>query len=71
MNQHFINIKVDRKEILDLDGIYMQAVTAKIGSDGWPMPVFLAPDLKPFFGRAYFPPVLLVYLSCDIYFKWI
>ncbi len=57
MNEHFINIKVDREERPDIDGIYMQAVTAMTGSGGWPMSVFLAPDLKPFYAGTYFPPV--------------
>jgi uncharacterized protein len=57
MNEHFINIKVDREERPDLDGIYMQVVVAKTGSGGWPMSIFLAPDLKPFFAGTYFPPV--------------
>ncbi len=57
MNEHFINIKVDREERPDLDGIYMQVVVAMTGSGGWPMSIFLAPDLKPFFAGTYFPPV--------------
>ena len=57
MNEHFINIKVDREERPDIDGIYMQAVVAMTGSGGWPMSVFLAPDLKPFYAGTYFPPV--------------
>jgi len=57
MNEHFINIKVDREERPDLDGIYMQAVQAMTGSGGWPMSVFLTPDLKPFYAGTYFPPV--------------
>ena len=57
MNEHFINIKVDREERPDIDGIYMQAVIAMTGSGGWPMSVFLAPDLKPFYAGTYFPPV--------------
>jgi uncharacterized protein YyaL (SSP411 family) len=57
MNEHFICIKVDREERPDLDGIYMQAVTALTGSGGWPMSVFLTPDLRPFYGGTYFPPV--------------
>ncbi|MFN8382542.1 MAG: thioredoxin domain-containing protein [Anaerolineales bacterium] len=57
MNEHFINIKVDREERPDLDGIYMQAVIAMTGSGGWPMSVFLTPDLKPFYAGTYFPPV--------------
>src|SRR5512139_1456399 len=57
LNQNFINIKVDREERLDLDGIYMQAVVALTGQGGWPMSVFLTPDLQPFYGGTYFPPV--------------
>ena len=56
MNELFVNIKVDREERPDLDQIYMNAVTAMTGSGGWPMSVFLTPDLKPFFGGTYFPP---------------
>ncbi len=56
MNEHFINIKVDREERPDLDQIYMSAVTAMTGHGGWPMSVFLTPDLEPFFGGTYFPP---------------
>jgi len=57
MNEHFINIKVDREERPDIDGIYMQAVIAMTGSGGWPMSVFLSSDLKPFYCGTYFPPV--------------
>ncbi len=57
MNEHFINIKVDREERPDLDAIYMQATTAMTGSGGWPMSVFLTPDLRPFYAGTYFPPV--------------
>jgi uncharacterized protein YyaL (SSP411 family) len=57
MNEHFVNIKVDREERPDLDTIYMQVTVAMTGSGGWPMSVFLAPDLKPFYAGTYFPPV--------------
>ena len=57
MNQFFINIKIDREERPDVDHIYMDAVQAMTGSGGWPLNVFLTPDLKPFFGGTYFPPV--------------
>ena len=57
MNEHFINIKVDREERPDLDDIYMSAVVAMTGQGGWPMSVFLTPDQQPFFGGTYFPPV--------------
>jgi uncharacterized protein YyaL (SSP411 family) len=56
MNERFINIKVDREERPDLDQIYMSAVQAMTGHGGWPMSVFLTPDLEPFFGGTYFPP---------------
>lgn len=57
MNDHFINIKIDREERPDLDHIYMDAVQAMSGSGGWPLNVFLTPDKKPFYGGTYFPPV--------------
>jgi uncharacterized protein YyaL (SSP411 family) len=57
MNADFVNIKVDREERPDLDEIYMKAVTALSGGGGWPMSVFLTPELEPFFGGTYFPPV--------------
>ncbi len=57
MNEHFINIKIDREERPDLDHIYMDAVTAMTGSGGWPLNVFLTPKGKPFYGGTYFPPV--------------
>jgi uncharacterized protein len=56
MNEHFVNIKVDREERPDLDQIYMSAVMAITGHGGWPMSVFLTPQCKPFFGGTYFPP---------------
>jgi uncharacterized protein YyaL (SSP411 family) len=56
MNAHFVNIKVDREERPDLDSIYMSATVSMTGSGGWPMSVFLTPDLKPFYAGTYFPP---------------
>jgi len=56
MNNNFISIKVDREERPDIDQVYMTFVQATTGSGGWPMTVFLTPDLKPFFGGTYFPP---------------
>src|SRR6267154_2622971 len=56
MNDHFINIKIDREERPDLDHIYMDAVQAIAGSGGWPLNVFLNPEGKPFYGGTYFPP---------------
>lgn len=57
MNQYFINIKIDREERPDLDHVYMDAVQTITGSGGWPLNVFLTPELKPFYGGTYFPPV--------------
>ncbi|HYF65143.1 MAG TPA: thioredoxin domain-containing protein, partial [Herpetosiphonaceae bacterium] len=56
MNEHFINIKVDREERPDIDSIYMAAVQAMTRHGGWPMTVFLTPDGAPFYGGTYFPP---------------
>jgi uncharacterized protein YyaL (SSP411 family) len=56
LNEHFVSIKVDREERPDLDQIYMNAVQIMTGRGGWPMSVFLTPDLKPFYGGTYWPP---------------
>jgi uncharacterized protein YyaL (SSP411 family) len=56
LNDHFVSIKVDREERPDLDQIYMAFVQRATGHGGWPMSVFLTPDLQPFFGGTYFPP---------------
>jgi len=56
MNEYFVCIKVDREERPDLDEVYMSAVQAMTGSGGWPMSVFLTPDLQPYYGGTYFPP---------------
>jgi uncharacterized protein YyaL (SSP411 family) len=56
LNRHFVSIKVDREERPDVDRVYMMFVQATTGSGGWPMSVWLTPDLKPFFGGTYFPP---------------
>jgi uncharacterized protein YyaL (SSP411 family) len=56
LNAHFVSVKVDREERPDVDKIYMMFVQATTGSGGWPMSVFLTPDLKPFYGGTYFPP---------------
>ncbi|MBI3651366.1 MAG: thioredoxin domain-containing protein [Acidobacteria bacterium] len=57
MNENFVCIKVDREERPDIDAIYMNAVQMLTGHGGWPMTVFLTPDLKPYYGGTYFPPV--------------
>ena len=56
LNEHFVPIKVDREERPDVDRVYMTYVQAATGSGGWPLTVFLTPDLEPFFGGTYFPP---------------
>ncbi|MEU2391007.1 thioredoxin domain-containing protein [Streptomyces sp. NPDC007369] len=56
MNEHFVNIKVDREERPDVDAVYMEAVQAATGQGGWPMSVFMTPDAEPFYFGTYFPP---------------
>jgi hypothetical protein len=56
LNRDFVSIKVDREERPDVDRVYMAFVQATTGAGGWPMTVFLTPDLKPFYGGTYFPP---------------
>ncbi len=57
MNEHFVNIKVDREERPDIDSIYMSALQAMTRGGGWPMTVFMTPDGAPFYAGTYFPPV--------------
>lgn len=56
LNQHFVPVKIDREERPDIDRVYMLFVQASTGSGGWPMSVWLTPELKPFYGGTYFPP---------------
>ena len=56
MNDHFVNVKVDREERPDVDAVYMQATQAMTGHGGWPMTCVLTPDGEPFFAGTYFPP---------------
>ncbi len=56
MNEHFVNIKVDREERPDVDSIYMNAIVSMTGQGGWPLSVFLTPESAPFYGGTYFPP---------------
>jgi uncharacterized protein YyaL (SSP411 family) len=56
LNEHFVPVKVDREERPDVDRVYMAFVQATTGSGGWPMSVWLTPELKPFYGGTYFPP---------------
>ncbi|HEY8057214.1 MAG TPA: thioredoxin domain-containing protein, partial [Acidimicrobiales bacterium] len=55
MNRLFVNVKVDREERPDVDGVYMDAVQAMTGHGGWPLTVFVTPEGKPFYGGTYFP----------------
>ncbi len=57
LNEHFVSIKVDREERPDVDATYMEAVQIISGHGGWPLSVWLTPDLVPVFGGTYFPPV--------------
>jgi len=56
LNRSFVSIKLDREERPDIDRIYMTFVQATTGGGGWPMSVWLTPELKPFYGGTYFPP---------------
>ncbi|MGW1225652.1 thioredoxin domain-containing protein [Streptomyces sp. NPDC001515] len=56
MNEHFVNVKVDREERPDVDAVYMEAVQAATGQGGWPMTVFVTPGAEPFYFGTYFPP---------------
>src|SRR5678815_5608493 len=57
MNEHFVNVKIDREERPDLDQLYQGVVQLMGRGGGWPLTVFLTPDLRPFYGGTYFPPV--------------
>jgi uncharacterized protein len=56
LNRYYVSIKVDREERPDVDRVYMTFVQSTTGSGGWPMSVFLTPELKPFLGGTYYPP---------------
>ncbi len=56
MNEHFVNVKVDREERPDVDALYMEATVSMTGQGGWPMTVFLTPEGEPFYAGTYFPP---------------
>ncbi len=66
VNRHFVCIKVDREERPDLDAVYMEAVQAMTGRGGWPMSVFLTPDLEPFWGGTYLPLDAFMQLSTEV-----
>ncbi len=72
LNEHFVSIKVDREERPDIDEIYMQATVAmNQGRGGWPMSLFLTPDLEPFFAGTYFPAPSFLNLCNQISHAWI
>jgi uncharacterized protein YyaL (SSP411 family) len=56
LNEHFVAIKLDREERPDVDRVYMSYLQALTGHGGWPLSVWLTPDLKPFYAGTYFPP---------------
>lgn len=66
MNENFISIKVDREERPDLDAVYMDAVQALTGGGGWPLSVFLTPELKPFWGGTYYPKDAFMNLTTQL-----
>ena len=70
LNDSFISIKLDREERPDVDQIYMDAVVGITGHGGWPMSVFLTPDLKPFFGGTYYPKKQFIPLLLKIAEVW-
>ncbi len=71
LNQHFISVKVDREERPDVDQIYMQAVVGLTGQGGWPLTVFLTPELQPFFGGTFFPRAKFIELLNLIQQAWL
>lgn len=70
MNEHFVNVKVDREERPDVDALYMDAVQAMTGRGGWPMTAFLTPEGSPFYGGTYFPKAQFLQLMHAIHDVW-
>ncbi|MGI8760781.1 MAG: thioredoxin domain-containing protein [Jatrophihabitantaceae bacterium] len=70
MNEHYVNIKVDREERPDVDAVYMQATTALTGQGGWPMTCLLTPDGEPFFAGTFFPRAQLLQLLDAVAQAW-
>lgn len=71
MNEHFINIKVDREQLPDVDALYMSAVQMMTGRGGWPMSSFLDTEGRPFFGGTYFPQAQFIELLDRVRDAWI
>lgn len=70
LNADFVSIKVDREERPDVDALYMEVIQAISGHGGWPMSVFLTPDLKPIYGGTYFPKDRFLYVLGQIKHTW-
>ena len=70
LNEFFVSVKVDREERPDVDRTYMQVLEVMTGAGGWPMNMFLTPDLKPFYGGTYFPARVLIKIANRIADKW-
>ena len=70
MNEHFVNVKVDREERPDVDAVYMEATTALTGHGGWPMTCLLTPDGEPFYAGTYFPRAQFVELLTTVAEIW-
>ncbi len=71
MNEHFVNIKVDREQLPDVDALYMTAVQMMTGRGGWPMSSFLDAEARPFFGGTYFPPTQFSSLLNQVNDAWV
>jgi uncharacterized protein YyaL (SSP411 family) len=70
MNEHYVNIKVDREERPDIDAVYMEATTALTGQGGWPMTCILTPTGEPFFAGTFFPRAHFVQLLTSVAEVW-
>jgi uncharacterized protein YyaL (SSP411 family) len=70
MNDNFISIKIDREELPDVDTIYMSAAQSMGVSGGWPLNVFVTPDLKPFFAGTYFPKDHFLHVMKNLAGAW-
>ncbi|MDP9118487.1 MAG: thioredoxin domain-containing protein [Actinomycetota bacterium] len=70
MNEHYVNVKVDREERPDVDAVYMEATTALTGQGGWPMTCLLTPDAEPFFAGTFFPRAQFTRLLQSVAQAW-